>query len=560
MDELEIDRDALLQTFLAEAEETFAHMEQGLVALETRPNDDELLHGLFRDAHTIKGAAGLVGFDAVRDLAHDLEDVLERLRKRTLGVSDGLVTLLLRSVDVLRGAVSDAAGGCTTASEAVSGFRRRLGDAAAAPDDAALRGPPPPPPPGGDRPGEGGEAPAPHQPAGSGRSLRVDVTKLDRMLDLSGEIAIARGRLGEMLERGGETNAELLEAHRETDQLYLDLQDLIMKARMVPIGPSFHQHVRTVRDVATAQGKQAQLVVEGEEVEVDTAVIECIRDPLTHMVRNALDHGIEPPAARRAAGKDPMGKLVLRAFHEAGSMVIQVVDDGAGLDRKRIAEKAVAMGLIADAARISEDELARIVFEPGFSTTEKVTEISGRGVGMDVVRRNVEALRGSVAIETAPGAGTSVTIRVPLTLAIIQGFKVGIGDDVYILPLDSVVECLDLSAAESAAGRPCGVINLRDKPVPYLRLRDHFALGGARPPRENVVVVQHGAQNAGVVVDALHGESSTVVKPLGTMFKGIPGVAGSSILGNGRVALILDVAGLLRETLRRAAARDVAAA
>jgi two-component system chemotaxis sensor kinase CheA len=560
MDELEIDRDALLQTFLAEAEETFAHMEQGLVALETRPNDDELLHGLFRDAHTIKGAAGLVGFDAVRDLAHDLEGVLERLRKRTLGVSDGLVTLLLRSVDVLRGAVSDAAGGSTTASETVSGFRRRLGDAAAAPDDAALRGPPPPPPPGGDRPGEGGEAPAPHQPAGSGRSLRVDVTKLDRMLDLSGEIAIARGRLGEMLERGGETNAELLEAHRETDQLYLDLQDLIMKARMVPIGPSFHQHVRTVRDVATAQGKQAQLVVEGEEVEVDTAVIECIRDPLTHMVRNALDHGIEPPAARRAAGKDPMGKLVLRAFHEAGSMVIQVVDDGAGLDRKRIAEKAVAMGLIADAARISEDELARIVFEPGFSTTEKVTEISGRGVGMDVVRRNVEALRGSVAIETAPGAGTSVTIRVPLTLAIIQGFKVGIGDDVYILPLDSVVECLDLSAAESAAGRPCGVINLRDKPVPYLRLRDHFALGGARPPRENVVVVQHGAQNAGVVVDALHGESSTVVKPLGTMFKGIPGVAGSSILGNGRVALILDVAGLLRETLRRAAARDVAAA
>jgi two-component system chemotaxis sensor kinase CheA len=293
---------------------------------------------------------------------------------------------------------------------------------------------------------------------------------------------------------------------------------------------------------------------------VDTAVIECIRDPLTHMERNALDQGIEPPAARRAAGKDPMGKLVLRAFHEAGSMVIQVVDDGAGLDRKRIAEKAVAMGLIADAARISEDELARIVFEPGFSTTEKVTEISGRGVGMDVVRRNVEALRGSVAIETAPGAGTSVTIRVPLTLAIIQGFKVGIGDDVDTLPLDSGVECLDLSAAESAAGRPCGVINLRDKPVPYLRLRDHFALGGARPPRENVVVVQHGAQNAGVVVDALHGESSTVVKPLGTMFKGIPGVAGSSILGNGRVALILDVAGLLRETLRRAAARDVAAA
>jgi two-component system chemotaxis sensor kinase CheA len=293
---------------------------------------------------------------------------------------------------------------------------------------------------------------------------------------------------------------------------------------------------------------------------VDTAVVEYIRDPLTHMVRNALDHGIEHPAERRAAGKDPIGKLVLRAFHDAGSMVIQVIDDGTGLDRKRIAEKAVALGLAADAARLSDEDLARIVFEPGFSTAEKVTEISGRGVGMDVVRRNVEALRGSVAIESAPGKGTAVTIRVPLTLAIIQGFKVGIGEEAYILPLDSVVECIELPPAETAAGRSCGIVNLRERPLPYLCLRDHFGLDGARPARENVVVVQHGTQTAGVVVDALHGESSTVIKPLGAMFKGIPGVAGSSILGNGRVALILDVAGLLRESLRRTAAREASAA
>jgi two-component system chemotaxis sensor kinase CheA len=552
MDGIEIDREALLQTFLAEAEETLVHMEQAVVALEARPGDDELLHALFRDAHTLKGAAGLVGFDAVRDLAHDLEDVLERLRRRTLAVSDGLVTLLLRSVDVLRGAVSDAAAGATAPSEAVLGFRRRLADAAASAIEAGGA----PTPSGGD----GGEPSAPQQPAATGRSLRVDVTKLDRMLDLSGEIAIARGRLGEMLERGVATHADLLEAHRETDRLYLDLQELIMKARMVPIGPSFQQHLRTVRDIATAHGKQARLVVEGEDVEVDTAVVEYVRDPLTHMVRNALDHGIEPPAARRAAGKDPVGTLLLRAFHEAGSMVIQVIDDGAGLDRKRIGEKAVAMGLAAEAARLSDEDVARIVFEPGFSTAERVTELSGRGVGMDVVRRNVEALRGSVSIESEPGRGTSVTIRVPLTLAIIQGFKVGIGDEVYILPLDSVVECLELPAAETAAANPCGVINLRDKPLPYLRLRDHFDIPGERPGRENVVVVQHGPQSAGVVVDALHGESSTVIKPLGRMFQGIPGVAGSSILGNGRVALILDVAGLLRETLRRAAARDTVAA
>jgi two-component system chemotaxis sensor kinase CheA len=555
MDGIEIDREALLQTFLAEAEETFVHMEQALVALEARPGDDQLLHGLFRDAHTLKGAAGLVGFDAVRDLAHDLEDVLERVRRRTLRVSDRLVTLLLRSVDVLRGAVSDAAAGAAGPSEAVAGFRRRLAEEAASAVEIAPSGAPP-----SSATGDGGEASAPQQPAGSGRSLRVDVTKLDRMLDLSGEIAIARGRLGEMLERGVATHADLLEAHRETDRLYLDLQELIMKARMVPIGPSFQQHLRTVRDVATAHGKQARLVVEGEDVEVDTAVVEYVRDPLTHMVRNALDHGIEPPAARRAAGKDPVGTLLLRAFHEAGSMVIQVVDDGAGLDRKRIGEKAVAMGLAAEATRLTDEDVARIVFEPGFSTAERVTELSGRGVGMDVVRRNVEALRGSVAIESEPGRGTSVTIRVPLTLAIIQGFKVGIGDEVYILPLDSVVECLELPAADTAAGTPCGVINLRDKPLPYLRLRDHFDIPGPRPARENVVVVQHGPQSAGVVVDALHGESSTVIKPLGRMFQGIPGVAGSSILGNGRVALILDVAGLLRETLRRAAAKETVAA
>jgi two-component system chemotaxis sensor kinase CheA len=554
MDEIEIDREALVQTFLAEAEETLVHMEQSMVLLESRPGDDEMLHSLFRDAHTLKGAAGLVGFDGVRDVAHDLEDVLERLRKRTLAVSDGLVTLLLRSVDVLREAVSDAAAGSTVASAAVSAFRRRLADAAG----GAAGGAEPPPPGGGDEPPEE-EAPAP-QPAGGARSLRVDVTKLDRMLDLSGEIAIARGRLGEMLERGVATHADLLEAHRETDRLYLDLQELIMKARMVPIGPSFHQHLRTVRDVATAHGKRVRLVVEGEDVEVDTAVVEYVRDPLTHMVRNALDHGIEPPDVRIAAGKDPVGHLVLRAFHDAGSMVIQVVDDGNGLDRVRIAEQAVRLGLAQDAARLTDEDLARIVFEPGFSTAEKVTEISGRGVGMDVVRRNVEALRGSVAIESTPGRGTAVTIRVPLTLAIIQGFKVGIGAEVYILPLDTVVECLELPPAETAAAAPCGVIALRDRPLPYLRLRDHFALGGARPSRENVVVVQHGSQTAGVVVDELHGESSTVIKPLGTMFKGIPGVAGSSILGNGRVALILDVAGLLRETLRRAAAREAAAA
>jgi len=559
MDELEIDRELLTQTFLAEAEETLARMEQALVALEATPGDDELLHAVFRDAHTLKGGASLVGFDPVRDLAHDLEDVLERLRNRSLTVTDTLVTLLLRSVDVLRSALTDAAGGSATPSQAVLTFRSHLADAAQAAGGAAPAAggdaPPHSPRDGGEGGASGGDggAPEPAIPHAASRTLRVDVGKLDRMLDLSGEIAIARGRLTELLERRGGGADDALEAHRDADRLYLDLQELIMRARMVAIGPTFHQHVRTVRDVATAAGKHARLVVEGEDVEVDTAVVEHVRDPLTHMVRNAIDHGVEPPEVRRARGKDPVGRVVLRALHDAGSMVIQVEDDGGGLDKEKIAAKAVALGLAADAARVTDDDVARVVFEPGLSTAEKVTEISGRGVGMDVVRRNVEALRGAVSIESEPGRGTTVTIRVPLTLAIIQGFKVAVADETFILPLDAVVECVELPPEETARAAPWGVIELRGKPLPFLRLRDHFALAGARPARENVVVVRHGALAAGFAVDVLHGESSTVLKPLGRLFKGVVGVAGSSILGNGRVALMLDVAGLLRETLKRAA-------
>jgi two-component system chemotaxis sensor kinase CheA len=542
VDDLSIDREALVATFLAEAEEVFARMEGSLVALEASPADQQLLHALFREAHTLKGAASLVDFGAVRDLAHDLESVLERLRDRTLAVNDALVTLLLRSVDVLRGALADASAGRGEPSEAVSAFRERLGRAAA--------GESPDAPPGEGRPEETVASPA----RATRRFLRVDVTKLDRMLDLAGEIAVSRGRLAEMLERRTGLAEDVLNAHREADRLHADLQELIMQARMVPIGPVFRQHLRTVRDVAAAQGKQAGLILEGEEVEVDTAVVEQIRDPIGHMVRNAVDHGIEPPADRRAAGKDPAGRIVLRALHEAGSMVVQVIDDGRGLDLARIGERAAALGLLDRQAPVGTEEAGRLIFEPGLSTSESVTEISGRGVGMDVVRRNVEGLRGSVTVQTAAGRGTTVTIRVPLTLAIIQGFRVGVADETYILPLEAVVECLELPAAASRTQAPTGVLDLRGRPLPFLRLRDHFGVPGPRPLRENVVVVQHGSASAGVAVDALLGESSTVVKPLGTMFRGIPGLAGSSILGDGRVSLVLDVAGILRETLRRATA------
>lgn len=320
-----------------------------------------------------------------------------------------------------------------------------------------------------------------------------------------------------------------------------------MKVRMVPVGPIFRQYLRIVRDVAQANGKAARLVLEGEEVEVDLSMVEHLKDPLTHMIRNAVDHGIEETETRRGKGKDPCGVIMIKARHDGAKIVIEISDDGAGLNRQRIAERVRAIGGASDPDSLSDQELFKFVFEPGFSTAEKITDLSGRGVGMDVVKRNIEALRGAVAIDSRQGQGTTITIRLPLTLAIIEGFSVGVGDDTYILPLHSVRECLTLPQEEKHNRDGCGVINLRGLPVPYLRLRDWYALPGERPARESVVVVEESGMQAGLAVDRLYGAHQTVIKPLGAQFKDIPGIAGSAILGSGRVALIVDVGSLMRD-------------
>lgn len=329
-----------------------------------------------------------------------------------------------------------------------------------------------------------------------------------------------------------------------------------MKLRLVPVGPTFRRYRRTVRDLARAQGKRARLSIAGEEVEVDAKVIEHLRDPITHMVRNALDHGIEAPELRQAAGKDPCGLLKLEAWHEAASIVIELSDDGAGLDRERILERARDAGIVADAGAMTKQEVADLVFEPRFSTAEAVAELSGRGVGMDVVRRDIEALRGSVALASRSGEGTTITVRLPLTLAILDGLTVGVAGETFFIPLETVVESVELPPEEGQEeGR--GVLNLRGEDLPYLRLRHLFGLEGASPRRENVVVVESArGRRAGLVVDALHGQSQAVIKPLAKLFRGLPGISGSTILGSGRVALILDVPGLLRRAVETETAGD----
>lgn len=548
---MDIDLQPILQMFLAESEEGLSAMEEALVALESRPEDDEALGTIFRVTHTLKGNASTFGFQALTEFAHVLEDVLDRLRNRQLPVTPPLVTLLLHSVDALRQMVPDAVSGTEGMEPAHKALLKRLVKARAAgprrtkeasPEEEVAEEPE-------DRRRSQGRR---RDDRERERTLRVDIEKLDRMMNLTGEIAVARGRLKQLLvDVGGQVGEETIEAHRELDRLSMDLQELVTKVRMVPLGPIFRQYVRTVRDVAAAHGRQARLVIEGEDVEVDTTVVEHIHDPLTHMIRNALDHGIEPPEVRMGRGKDPCGRLTLRAYRNASSIVIQLADDGAGLDRQRIVARARALGMVADPELLSDPELHRLVLEPGFSTAQEITDLSGRGIGLDVVRRNVERLRGSVGIESREGTGTTITLRLPLTLAIIAGFAVGVGDETYLIPLDAVVECLELPREDCPHADGRGVLSLRGGVLPYLRLREVFGLDSAAPGREHVVVVRHDGGQVGIAVDVLYGESQTVIKPLGRLFQGLPGIAGSAILGSGRVALILDVEALLRQAVPR---------
>ncbi|HET6765407.1 MAG TPA: chemotaxis protein CheA, partial [Longimicrobiaceae bacterium] len=548
---MDIDFDAIVAVFTDECAENLAVMEDALLALEARGADAERLDVIFRVVHTLKGDAGNLGFPALAGLAHAVEDLLDHLREGRLALSGAHVALLLEAVDALRTAVPAAVAGAADLPPAARSLMARIAAEArdAGGDGETDAGPAWTPA------GTAADLPEAEDGAGAGpesvaataqRTLRVEVRRLDRALDLVGESAVARGRLARMIEEG-RPHAELLEAHREADRLHTDLQEVVMKLRMVPLGPTFRPHLRTVRDVAFANGKLARLVIQGEDVEVDTRVVEHLRDPLTHMVRNAVDHGVETPEARRRAGKDPQGVVRLTAEYEGGTIVIRMSDDGAGLSRERIARRARERGLAAEPERLSDAELFRLIFQPGFSTTDAVTDLSGRGVGLDVVRSKVEALRGTLSVESVEGRGTTFTLRLPLTLALIDGFSVGVGGETYVIPLDSVVECLELPATRHDAAAE-GVISLRGQPLPFLRMRSFLGAADAAPGRENVVVVRHGGAQAGLVVDALLGESQAVIKPLGRLFDGLPGVAGSTILGSGRVALILDVRAVLDES------------
>jgi two-component system chemotaxis sensor kinase CheA len=537
--------DDVVREFLVESHEGLDRLDRDLLALEQRPKDRELLAGVFRCIHTIKGTCGFLGFSRLESVSHAGETLLSLLRDGALDLTPEITSALLSLVDAVRSILASIEAAGAESQDDHAALIERL-DRLASPGAPVVS-----PVPSAASP----ESPIP-APIGGGSSdvsdasIRVDVGLLDRLMNLVGELVLARNQI---LQLGATTRDPALHAgSQRLDLITSALQEGVMKTRMQPVGNVWSRFPRVVRDLSVACRKQVRVEMEGQETELDRSIVEAIKDPLTHIVRNAVDHGIERPEVRMAAGKPAAGRLLLRAYHEGGQVNIEISDDGAGIDPERIRRKAVERELITadEAARLTSREALDLIFAPGFSTAEAVTNLSGRGVGMDVVRTNIEKVGGTVDIHSDPGRGTTLNIRIPLTLAIIPALIVGIGADRFAIPQASLLELVRLEdddvrgRIESVYDAP--VYRLRGELLPLVRL--DRALGfDARESEEasvNIVVLQAGDRRFGLLVDRIHDAEEIVVKPLGRQLQGIGALAGATIMGDGTVALILDVLGL----------------
>lgn len=524
---IELDRAALLQSFRVESEELLVELERLALDLDAQPQSRSIVEDMFRLAHTLKGSASCVGFERVVALAHELEEAFEAVTKGRRASDRSLSGLTLEAIDVLREgcqaddeARDDELAGAAELIVRAHSWRDASDDAQPTSDAWTLDAPP--------------------RAAIGSRSLRVEVEKLDALLNLAGEVAVAQARFGAALEATSAAQSAL----QDFQSLFLNLQESVMRLRVVPLGPVFERFRRAVHDLSERVGKKVVLAIEGGDVEVDVTLAEALREPLLHMVRNAIDHGIEDEMARLAAGKTWPGRVCLSARYDGNHVLLRVSDDGAGLDEQRLFEKAQALGISAKAS--DPNALHEVLFAPGVSTAQEVTEISGRGIGMDVVRRSIEALRGTISLESVRGVGLTVSIRIPLSLALIQGFGVLVGGERYIVPVDSIRECVDLDPERRIASNVGGVVELRGRPLPYVDLAQCLGAKRRVGSRRSIVVVEHGGRRAGIEVDELLGEVQTVIKPLGSLFAHTANIAGSAVMHDGRVALVLDVGNLMR--------------
>jgi two-component system chemotaxis sensor kinase CheA len=577
------DLDDVVKEFLVESHEGLDRLDRDLVALEQRPHDQELLAGIFRCIHTVKGTCGFLGFTKLESVSHVGESLLSLMRDGKLELTPEITSALLQLVDavrqILRNIETDQTEGdveyaslvewltwlqtpeATTPVAAPPGASPIAVAVAPAPE-------PVPAPPVIERRTaerrqesrrEGDHLPPAesesHGVSASDSSIRVDVGLLDRLMNLVGELVLTRNQILQ-LSTGTEDSA-LQATSQRLNLITSELQEGVMKTRMQPIGNIWSRFPRVVRDLAVACAKQVRVEMEGGDTELDKTIIEAIKDPLTHVIRNSVDHGIESPAVRLAAGKPSAGCLVLRAYHEGGQVNIEISDDGGGINVGRVKQKAVERGVITpdQAARMSEREALLLIFLPGFSTAERVTNVSGRGVGMDVVRTNIEKIGGTVDVQSKLGESTTIKIKIPLTLAIIPALLIGAGGDQYAIPQVNLLELVRLEGEDARAGIETmygtPVYRLRGNLLPLAYLNRVLGLpaeirAGEDPDVVNIVVLQADEHQFGLVVDRISDTEEIVVKPLSKQIKEIAAFAGATIMGDGRVALILDVMGVAR--------------
>ncbi len=607
----------IVDEFMIEADEIIAKLDEDMVKLEKNSTDLNLLNEIFRGAHTIKGTSGFLGLDKVSELTHKMEDVLNKLRKGELKTNPVIMDVLLQAIDTLKILLEDvrtgkdsgidlesiknrltaASSDTSTAEPAAPKKGRKKNEesprtlASASPAvtpaepsapraDASVVETTPPPTAAGEEksietdlqlteeretafesPKNDGSLSMTKQMAemrrGSDQTIRVDVGRLDNLMNIMGELVLGRNAMLQLTNRissryeGQELMDELNQVATQLNFVTTELQMSVMKMRMLPVGKVFNKFPRVVRDLARSQNKEIELSIAGEETELDKSVIEEIGDPLVHLIRNSADHGIESPDERVKAGKPRCGHIDLIASQEGSNIVIKVVDDGAGLDTARIRQKAIEkkLGSADEIGRMPDKEIFNFIFHPGFSTAKVVTDVSGRGVGMDVVRTNIEKLKGIIDIQSERGQGTTITIKLPLTLAIVQGLLVEAHQELFILPLASVLETVKIARSDVASINRKEVIRLRDTVLPIVDLHSIFFRGSSsldlsKMTNSYVVVLGLAEKRIGLVVDHLIGQEEVVIKSLGEFLGQTQGIAGATILGDGHVRLIVDPAGI----------------
>ncbi|MBI5813978.1 MAG: chemotaxis protein CheA [Nitrospinae bacterium] len=600
------DEDLLLYTeFVGETGETLANVESDLLEIESNPGNMELINNLFRAVHSLKGAAGFLGISTINVLCHEAESLMDKIRKKTLDLNQGIIDALLKTVDVIKTVNEGLNASCQKAkasmpgaqieipkysTEGLSALLSDLGeqkDGGAAPTvvvKETVAGEP-----GVEKLGELlvshkvisedqlESALETQKPLGKilvdmgmvdektiseslkeqdekrkkavVTTLKVDTEKLDSLLELVGELVISQSIVAQDKLLLDEGSRAMQRSVLNLGKITKNIQDHVMGLRMVQIKQTFQKMSRLVRDLSRKMNKQVAFHLSGEETEIDKTIVEELNDPLVHLLRNAMDHGVESPEDRTASGKSAMGNVWLSAFHRGGNVYIEIKDDGKGLDKERIMKKAVEKELVAPGAELSETDIFNLVFMPGFSTAVKVTDVSGRGVGMDVVRSNIDKLGGKVEISSKPGAGSTFTVKLPLTMAIVDGMIVRIGDERFIIPTVSIRESIRPKAEEVSTVRRDGeMINIRGHLLPLIRLHDILKVKDAKctdPKEALVIIVESDEREYGFMVDDLLGQQQVVIKSLGKRFKGLGGISGGTILGDGRVGLILDVSGVV---------------